>query len=126
MITMTVIIQKDMDESNARFDMIFKELKDHKSGTDHMLKDFELTALAELEKVEQDRNVAASTVLAELASMKQDALDTCAAATNVNFNTEDETPSPARVDSALLCLNPDEKPKRLFPFVSVSEPMPAS
>ena len=70
MITMKAVIQIGMDESNARFDVVFKELTCHKSGTDRMLKNFELAATAELEKSEQDLKVTASAFLAELLSMK--------------------------------------------------------
>ena len=120
---MKVVIQKGMDKSNALFGRMFKEITAHESGTDHVLKDLELAASEELEKAEQDPKVTTSTVLAELASMKQDAHDAYAATTNVNIKTEDETPSPERVESASLGLNPGGKPKRLLPFASIDKPM---
>ena len=126
MTTTIAVIQKGMDESNARFDRMFKELAAHESGTDLMLKDFELKALAELEKAEQDRNTTASGVLAELASMKQDDFDAWTAATNVNINIEDEIPSHECGDSAPLGLNPDGKPKLLLHFISIDKPMSTS
>ena len=89
MTTVIAVIQKGVDESNACVERMFKELADHKRGTDRMLQDFELAASEESEKSEQDRKVTASTVLAELASMKQDTHNAHAAATNANTKTED-------------------------------------
>ena len=57
--------------------------------------------------------------------MKQDSLDIYAAATKVNVNDEDNSPSPERIESAPDNLNPDGEPKRLFPLVSIDKPMPA-
>ena len=68
---MTVVIQKGMDDSDAHFERMFKELTTHKSGTAHTLRDYELTASAESEKAEQDRKETSSTVLAELALMNK-------------------------------------------------------
>ena len=45
MTTRAAVIQKDMDESNALFERMFKELTAHKSGTARMLRDYELAAL---------------------------------------------------------------------------------
>ena len=122
MITMAVVIQKGMDESNARFDSMFEEMIDHKDGTARMLQDFERAAVLETEKSEKDRKVTASTFLAELASMKQEALDACTTA-KANINNEDDETSPERVASDPHGLNPADKPKRLFLFASIDKSM---
>ena len=70
MTTMTEVIQKGVDESNARFERMLKELEEHKREMDRTLQGFELAASAESEKAGQDRKVTASAVLAELSSMK--------------------------------------------------------
>ena len=49
-ITMTAVIHKVMDERIARFDRIFKEMTDHKDGTNLMLQYFERAATLESEK----------------------------------------------------------------------------
>ena len=121
-ITMTAVHQKGVDDSDTRFERMFKGLTAHKSGTAHMLRDYELAASAESEKAEQDRKVTASSVLAELASTKNDAHDACAAATNAKIKTEDDTPSPERVESTFLGLNPDSKPKRVSPSHLLTNP----
>ena len=124
--TMTSVIQKGVDESNARFEMIFKELTAHKSGTAHILRDYELVASKKSEKAEKDRKETASAVLAELALMKQGARAAYAAATTDDDKNEDEAPSPKRVASDSIGLNPDSQPTRLFPFSSIDKPMSMS
>ena len=47
---MTAVIHKVMDERIARFDRIFKEMTDHKDGTNLMLQYFERAATLESEK----------------------------------------------------------------------------
>ena len=54
-----------------------------------MLHDFDCATKIELDKAEQDRKDTASVFLAELVSIKQDALETCEAATNISGGTED-------------------------------------
>ena len=122
---MTAVIHKGMDESNARFDRIFKEMTDHKDGTAQMSQALERVATLESEMAEQDWKVTASEFLDELESMKQHALDAYAAATKVNINADDDTPSHERVESAPHDLNTDGKPKLLFPFASIDKPMSA-
>ena len=80
----------------------------------------------ESEKAGQDRKVMDSAFIAELVSIKQDALDAYAAATKANIKTEDDAPSPERFESAPHGLNPEGKPKRLFSFASFDEPMSTS
>ena len=122
MITITSIIQKCFYESNSRFCREVKEVIDHEDRTARMLQDFEHKAALESEKAGQDRKVTAFAFLTELESMKQDALDTCAAATKVNVKTEDYSPSPDRVESAPYGLNPDGEPKRLPPSLPLISP----
>ena len=124
--TMTAVIQKGMDESDARFEKMFKELTAHKSGTAHLLRECEIAASVDQEKAEQERKDTAAAILTELTLMKQDARAACTAATTVNIKTEDESPSPERVTSDPIGLNPETKPKRLFPFASIDKPMSTS
>ena len=110
-ITMIAIIQKCVYEIISRFCRVLKEVIDHEDRTARMLKDFEDTAALESEKAGQDRKGIASAFLTDLESMKQDALDVCAAATKVNVKTEGDFPSPECIESAPYDLNPDGEPK---------------
>ena len=121
-ITMIAIIQKCVYESNSRLCRTLKEVIDHEDRTARMLEDFEHTAALESEKYEQDRKVTAFEFLTELESMKQDSLDTCAAATKVNVKTEDDSPSPGRIESTPYDLNPDGEPKHLPPSLPLIRP----
>ena len=94
---MTAVIHKVMDERIARFDRIFKEMTDHKDGTNLMLQYFERAATLESEKAKQDRKVTAFAFITELASMKQDAFEAYASVTKINVKAEDYAPSPNRV-----------------------------
>ena len=123
MITMAAVIQKGVDESNARFDRMFKEIIDHKDGTARVLQYFECAAMLETEKAEQDLKATAFTFLAELVSMKQNALEACTDATKISVKNEDDATSPERVASDPHGLNQEDKPKRLFPFASIDKPM---
>ena len=126
MITITTIIYKCVDESNARFDMMLKETIDHEDGKARMLQDFERTTVLEQVKADQDQKVTASAFLTGIESTKQDDLDSYAAAIKVNVKSEDDSPSHNHVQSAPHGLNPDGEPKRLSIFLSIDEPVSSS
>ena len=64
--------------------------------------------------------------LAELASIKQDALDAHADATNISGDTEDVQPSTDRMDSVHRGLDLAGAIKCIFLFVSIDKPIPVS
>ena len=121
-ITMTAVIQKRVYESNALFGRMLKEMTDHEDRTAPTLQCFERAAALESQKSEEDRKVTASVFLAELASKKKATLDACAAATKANLKTEDDAPSPERVESAPHGLNPDGKQNVFSPSHPLTNP----
>ena len=126
MITMIAFIQTCVDESNARFDRMLKEMTDHKDGKAQMMQDLEYTSALKLEKAQEDLKLTSSEFLTELQAMKHDALDAYTAATKINIKTEDDLQSPECIESSPHGLNLDSEQKLLFPFASIDKPRSAS
>ena len=101
-------------------------MTNHKNGTARVLQDFEHVQKMESAKVEQDRKDTASAFVAELASIKEDALKSYSSTTVIGSSIEKAQPSAKSAPRSYQNQDPTCTSKGLFSFASLDKPVPAS